>query len=98
MRALFRSQKSAPVPVHLPVHSDVPELRGAELASVYYARRMAGDFYDFIRVGPNRVLFGLMDAAGSLRILAPSSPPRSTLSELWERTCLLTEISMKLTR
>jgi sigma-B regulation protein RsbU (phosphoserine phosphatase) len=28
---------------------------------------MAGDFYDFIRVGPNRVLFGLMDAAGSLQ-------------------------------
>jgi len=54
-------------PVGDPVHSDVPKLRGAELASVYYDRRMAGDFYDFIRVGPNRVLFGLLDAAGGLR-------------------------------
>jgi serine phosphatase RsbU (regulator of sigma subunit) len=66
MRALFRFQESAPVPVRIPVHSDVPELRAAELASVYYARRMAGDFYDFIRVGPSRVLFGLLDAAGGL--------------------------------
>ena len=54
-------------PVGDPVHSDVPKLRGAELASVYYDRRTAGDFYEFIRVGPNRVLFGLLDAAGGLR-------------------------------
>ena len=66
MRALLRFQESAPVPVRVPVHSDVPELSAAELASVYYARRMAGDFYDFIRVRPNRVLFGLLDAAGGL--------------------------------
>jgi len=63
----MRALKLSPLaPVLEPVHSDVPELRGAEMASVYYARRMAGDFYDFIRVGPNRVLFGLLDAAGGL--------------------------------
>jgi serine phosphatase RsbU (regulator of sigma subunit) len=28
---------------------------------------MAGDFYDFVRVTPNRVLFGLLDAAGGLK-------------------------------
>lgn len=50
-----------------PAHSEVPKLQGAELASVYYDRRIAGDFYDFIRVGPNRVLFGLLDVAGGLR-------------------------------
>jgi serine phosphatase RsbU (regulator of sigma subunit) len=66
MRALFHFEESLPVPVRDPVHSDIPELHGAELASVYYGRRMAGDFYDFIRVGPNRVLFGLLDAAGGL--------------------------------
>jgi serine phosphatase RsbU (regulator of sigma subunit) len=66
MRALFHSEESLPAPVHRPVHSDVPDLNGAELASVYYGRRMAGDFYDFVRVGPNRVLFGLLDAAGGL--------------------------------
>jgi len=66
MRALFHFEESLPVPAHDPVHCEIPELHGAELASVYYGRRMAGDFYDFIRVGPNRVLFGLLDAAGGL--------------------------------
>jgi serine phosphatase RsbU (regulator of sigma subunit) len=36
------------------------------LASIYYGYRMAGDFYDFVRVSPNRVLFGLLDVAGGL--------------------------------
>jgi sigma-B regulation protein RsbU (phosphoserine phosphatase) len=39
-------------------------LAGAELAAVYYGQRMGGDFYDFIRVSQNRVLFGLLDMAG----------------------------------
>ena len=64
MRALFHFED--PAPVHEPVHSDIPDVNGAELASVYYGRRMAGDFYDFIRVCPNRVLFGLLDVAGGL--------------------------------
>jgi serine phosphatase RsbU (regulator of sigma subunit) len=64
MRALFHFEE--PAPVHEPVHSDIPDINGAELASVYYGRRMAGDFYDFIRVCPNRVLFGLLDVAGGL--------------------------------
>jgi len=47
-----------------PRHSDVPALRGAEFAAVYYNARVAGDFYEFLRVGPSRVLFGLLDLAG----------------------------------
>ena len=47
-----------------PRHSDVPTLRGAEVAAVYYNLRVAGDFYEFLRVGPSRVLFGLLDLAG----------------------------------
>jgi serine phosphatase RsbU (regulator of sigma subunit) len=66
MRALFHFQEALPVSVLDPIHSDVPELHGADLASVYYGRRMAGDFYDFIRVSPNRILFGLLDAADGL--------------------------------
>jgi serine phosphatase RsbU (regulator of sigma subunit) len=66
MRALFHLEEPQPAPVQAPVHSNVPELHGAQLASVYYGRRMAGDFYDFIRVSPNRVLFGLLDVAGGL--------------------------------
>jgi serine phosphatase RsbU (regulator of sigma subunit) len=47
-----------------PVHSLAPEVRGAELAAVYYGERVGGDFYDFIRVSPSRVVFGLLDVAG----------------------------------
>ena len=64
MRALFKSGKSTRAPVRDPVHSDIPEVHGGELASVYYGQRIAGDFYDFIRVAPDRVLFVLLDAAG----------------------------------
>jgi serine phosphatase RsbU (regulator of sigma subunit) len=61
----MRALNEAPsISVHDPVHSDVPALHGGKLASVYYGRRIAGDFYDFIRVAPDRVLFILLDAAG----------------------------------
>jgi sigma-B regulation protein RsbU (phosphoserine phosphatase) len=65
MRALFHSEASA-ARTHEPVHTNAPEINGAELAAVYHGYRMAGDFYDFIRVTPNRVLFGLLDVAGGL--------------------------------
>ncbi len=47
-----------------PRHSDAPLLRDAEVAAVYHGQRVAGDFYEFLRVGPSRVLFGLFDLAG----------------------------------
>lgn len=62
VRSLFRRREKAP-PTD-PRHSDVPLLRGAEVAAVYHCQRVAGDFYEFLRVGPSRVLFGLFDLAG----------------------------------
>src|SRR2546427_4794325 len=47
-----------------PIHCDVPTLRGAEVAAVYYDLRRAGDFYEFLRIGRARVLFALLDMAG----------------------------------
>ena len=47
-----------------PLHSDVPVLRRAEMAAVYHGQRVAGDFYEFLRVGRSRVVFGLFDIAG----------------------------------
>jgi phosphoserine phosphatase RsbU/P len=47
-----------------PTAADVPLLQGAELAAIFYAPRQGGDFYDFIRVSQDRVLFGLLDVAG----------------------------------
>lgn len=39
-------------------------LRHAEIAAVYTGQRVAGDFYEFLRVGPSRMLFVLLDVAG----------------------------------
>ena len=55
--------KASPRPVD-PFHCDVPALRDAEIAAVYYDHRMAGDFYEFLRVGRSRMLFALLDMAG----------------------------------
>jgi serine phosphatase RsbU (regulator of sigma subunit) len=63
MRFLFNHEKSAP---QEPVQSEVPELHSAQLAAAYYGERQGGDLYDFVRVTPNRVIFGLLDIAGRL--------------------------------
>lgn len=63
VRSMFKPGAEV-VPCTDPRHSDVPEVRGAELAAVYFNLRVAGDFYEFLRVGPSRVLFCLLDLAG----------------------------------
>lgn len=63
VRSLFKRRGTIVSPAD-PRHSDVPVLRGAEIAAVYHNQRVAGDFYEFLRVGPSRVLFGLFDVAG----------------------------------
>lgn len=47
-----------------PLRCDTPVLRHAEIAAVYSGQRVAGDFYEFLRVGPSRMLFVLLDIAG----------------------------------
>lgn len=64
MSPLFSFGKSGSQPAADAVTADVPKLKGANLAAVYYGQRMGGDFYDFLRVSPKRVLFGLLDVAG----------------------------------
>jgi sigma-B regulation protein RsbU (phosphoserine phosphatase) len=66
MRALFRFEEPPAVSVRDLVGSDTLEVHGAELAAVYNSRRIAGDFYDFVRIGPSRILFGVLDVAGAL--------------------------------
>jgi len=46
------------------VHNTNGEVSGAELAVAYFSGRAGGDFYEFVRVSPTRVLFGLLDVAG----------------------------------
>ena len=63
-RRLFRGRAPAKLKLTDPLHSNVPPLRGAEIAAIYHGYRVAGDFYEFLRVNGARVLFGLFDIAG----------------------------------
>jgi len=79
-------------------------MEGAEIAATTYGKRVAGDFYDSLRVGPERILFGLLDVAGRrqsnqqilsaaqriFRALGPElfSPPDINESEAMTTLCL----------
>ncbi len=63
LRGIFQRQENSSPPAD-PVHCDVPKLQNAEIACIYYARRIAGDFYEFLRVSPSRTLFALLDLSG----------------------------------
>jgi serine phosphatase RsbU (regulator of sigma subunit) len=58
-----RERKAASVPV--PLHTEFPPLSGAEIAGLIQGNRVGGDFYGFLRANPSRVVFGLLDVAGS---------------------------------
>ena len=62
-RSLFKMDEVT-VPLADPLHCDAPMLRHAEIAAVYSGQRVAGDFYEFLRVAPSRMLFVLLDIAG----------------------------------
>jgi len=66
MRALLSKLGLAPAAEPAPqlVHTADSELKGASLAVAYFSGRAGGDFYEFVRVSPHRVLFGLLDVAG----------------------------------
>ena len=62
-RSLFKKREAAP-PLTDPLHCDVPRLRHAEIAAADTGQRVAGDFYEFLRIGRSRMLFVLLDIAG----------------------------------
>ena len=64
MRSLFRSRAPEPAVMVEPVPTIFPVIQGADIAAVFAGKRVAGDFYDSIRVSPQRVLIGLLDVAG----------------------------------
>jgi serine phosphatase RsbU (regulator of sigma subunit) len=64
MLSLFHSRAPEPPPTAKLVPTVFPEIEGAEMAAVYLRNRVAGDFYDAVRVSPERVIFGLLDVAG----------------------------------
>lgn len=64
MCALFQSRVPDPLPLVEPVPGQFPTIAGAEIAATTLGKRVAGDFYDSLRVSPERILFGLLDVAG----------------------------------
>jgi phosphoserine phosphatase RsbU/P len=64
MCALFHSREPEPLPAIEPAPGEFPKIEGAEIAATTYGKRVAGDFYDSLRVSPERILFGLLDVAG----------------------------------
>jgi len=63
MRLTFAKKKTASR-LRQPAPIAVPRMNDAEMAAVYHGERLGGDFYDFLRVSPHLVLFGLLDVAG----------------------------------
>jgi serine phosphatase RsbU (regulator of sigma subunit) len=63
MTPLFRASNPQTLPVIEPVAGEFPQIIGAEMAAATYGKRVAGDFYDVLRV-TERILFGLLDVAG----------------------------------
>jgi serine phosphatase RsbU (regulator of sigma subunit) len=53
------------------VQTDTPSLQGADMAVAYFSSRAGGDFHDFVRVSPTRLLFGLLDVAGKRQTSQP---------------------------
>ena len=64
MCPLFQCRTPDPPPALEPAPGEFPSIEGAEIAATTYGARVAGDFYDSLRVSPERILFGLLDVAG----------------------------------
>ena len=62
---------STPEEVSEIVQAETPALQSANLAVAYFSLRAGGDLHDFLRVGPHRFLFGLLDVAGKRESSGP---------------------------
>jgi serine phosphatase RsbU (regulator of sigma subunit) len=108
MCALFHSREPEPPPAPEPVPSEFPKINGAEIAATTYGQRVAGDFYDSLRVSPERVLFGLLDVAGrretnQIILSAAQNIFRTLGTELFSRLDIneseaMTELCIRLNR
>jgi serine phosphatase RsbU (regulator of sigma subunit) len=108
MCPLFHSREPEPSPSLEPETREFPVIEGAEIAATTYGKRIAGDFYDSIRVSPERVLFGLLDVAGrreknQVVLSAAQDLFRSVGADLFSRADFneaeaMTELTLRLNR
>ena len=108
MRSLFRPSVPTNAVTVEPVQAPFPKVKGADIAADFLGKRVAGDFYDSLRVSPERVLFGLLDVAGrredNLAIFAAAQEIfRNFGTELFSRPDIneseaMTELSLRLNR
>jgi len=64
MKLGFQRQRTA-APSALATTAEFPPLSGADIAGVVQGERVGGDLYHFLRANRCRVVFGLLDVAGS---------------------------------
>lgn len=108
MRSLFKRNGSSTVLTTEPVPTVFPNIDGAEIAAMFAGRRIAGDFYDSVRVSPERVLIGLLDVAGLREdnrqlLIAAQDVFRNSGAELFSQTDLnesdaMTELNLRINR
>jgi serine phosphatase RsbU (regulator of sigma subunit) len=107
MAFLFHRAKWS-APEEQPSEAEAPKLHEADLAAVYYGERQGGDFYDFVRVSPDRVVFGLLDVAGHVQDTRPillaaqktfrTLPPRLFAAEEVNEAEAMVELCLELNR
>ena len=108
MRHLFHSQSPDETPSVEPIPTVFPQIEGADIAAVFVGKRIAGDFYDSVRVSPERVLFGMLDVAGRREtnrdiLSAAQEIFRNLGTELFSRPDIneseaMTELSLRINR
>jgi phosphoserine phosphatase RsbU/P len=108
MCALFQPRVPDPPPSLEPATGEFPKIAGAEIAAATYGKRVAGDFYDSLRVSPERILFGLLDVAGrresnQVILSAAQNMFRTLGAELFSRPDFneneaMTEVCLRLNR
>ena len=64
MKLSFQREPEA-ASVAVTTQADFPVVSGADIAGMVQGQRVGGDLYHFLRANPNRVIFGLLDIAGS---------------------------------
>jgi sigma-B regulation protein RsbU (phosphoserine phosphatase) len=89
MSTVLSSERPVIMPWKDPVQAKIPQIRDGYMGAVYYGQRRSGDFYDFVRPSPDRVLFGLFDVAGDLQqtreiVVALQQKFRSSGARLFE--------------